>query len=67
MQPLNQVPERLDRERTAGMDATFGRAMDELTPAGWETIMPFRIGHPTRQPGRSPRRPAEEVIEGAAM
>jgi hypothetical protein len=67
MQPLNQVLERADRERTAGLDATFGRAMAALTPAGWETLMPFRVGYPTGQPGLAPRRPAEEVIRDTAM
>jgi hypothetical protein len=62
IQPLNQVLERADRERSCscGIAATDGLA--ELTPAGRTTVMAFRIGHPTRQPGLSPRRPVTDVL-----
>lgn len=64
MQPLNQVVERVDRERTARLDPTFGRAMAALGPVGWDTVMPFRIGYPTRRPHAAPRRPVAEVTRG---
>jgi hypothetical protein len=48
MQPLNQMPERADRERSIGMEPRFGSALKELAgdPA-WQVVMPFRLGYPT--------------------
>jgi hypothetical protein len=63
MQPLNQMPERADREASRGIEPKFGNALKELVgdPA-WQALMPFRLGHPQR-PGRpSPRRGADEVV-----
>ena len=62
MQPLCQVPERIDREVSAGLPPDFGTAMAALLPAGWSPIMTFRIGHPTADALRSPRRPAVDVV-----
>jgi len=62
LQPLCQVPERIDREASAGLAPEFGTAMAALLPAGWSPIMTFRIGHPTTGALRSPRRPAAEVV-----
>jgi nitroreductase len=62
MQPLCQVPERIDRERTAGLPADFSTAMAAMLPASWHPIMTFRIGYPTTDALRSPRRPAADVV-----
>ena len=62
VQPLCQVPERIDREVSAGLPPQFGFAMAALLPPGWSPIMTFRIGHPTADTLRSPRRPAAEVV-----
>lgn len=62
MQPLNQVFERADRESSAGLAPTFTDALAQLTPAGWEAVTGFRIGHPSGTPHHAPRRLAEEVI-----
>jgi nitroreductase len=62
MQPLCQVPERIDREAAAGLPPQFGLAMAALLPPGWSPIMTFRIGHPTADALRSPRRPATDVV-----
>jgi hypothetical protein len=63
MQPLNQIEERMDRERTAGLTPTFTTAMAAILPAGWHPVFSFRIGYPTTQGGRSPRIPAQAVVQ----
>jgi hypothetical protein len=62
MQPLCQVPERIDRERSAGLAPDFTDAMAVILPARSHVVMTFRIGYPTSEPLRSPRRPASEVV-----
>jgi hypothetical protein len=62
VQPLCQVPERIDREASAGLPADFTPAMAALLPSGTHAIMTFRIGHPTMSALRSPRRPAADVV-----
>jgi hypothetical protein len=62
MQPLNQVEERVDRERTAGLSPEFSHAMAGMLPAGWHAVFSFRIGYPTADAPPSPRRPVEHVV-----
>lgn len=63
MQPLNQIPERADRERTLGIQARFGAALQQLAgDANWQVVMPFRLGYPTIAALPSPRRSLEEVV-----
>jgi nitroreductase len=62
MQPLCQIPERIDRERSAGLPPEITTAMAALVPGGQHPIMTFRIGHPTTDAPRSPRRPAGDVV-----
>lgn len=63
MQPLNQMCERVDRERQLGIEAVFGRAVPELIGDDqWQTIMPFRLGYPTTEALLSPRRGLDKVI-----
>jgi len=62
MQPLCQVPERIDRERSAGLAPDFTTAAAAMFPAWWHPLMTFRIGYPTTDALRSPRRPAADVI-----
>ena len=61
-QPLCQIPERIDRERSAGLAPDFGPAFAALLPADRHAIMTFRIGYPTTKSLTSPRRPAREVV-----
>ncbi|MCI4658770.1 hypothetical protein [Cryobacterium zhongshanensis] len=61
-QPLCQVPERIDRERSTCLTPDFGQALAALLPAGRHAIMTFRIGYPTAEALPSPRRPAREVV-----
>lgn len=60
---FNQVEERTDRERTAGLTPTFTGARAGMLPAGWHPVFSFRIGYPTTQGGLSPRRLAAELVQ----
>ena len=63
MQPLNQITERIDRERLLGLNPRFTQAAADLMPEpGWQALMSFRIGYPTLNASPSPRRPAEAVL-----
>jgi len=62
MQPLCQIPERIDRETSAGLPPEFGDAAAAMLPSGSHAIMTFRIGYPTATPPPSPRRPAADVV-----
>jgi nitroreductase len=63
MQPLNQITERIDRERLLGLNPEFTQAGAELMPEpGWQPLMSFRAGYPTVNPTPSPRRRAEAVL-----
>ena len=61
-QPMNQLHERADREAQLGLEPRFGDALEGLLrdPA-WHGLFTFRLGHPTRQAGPSPRRAVEDV------
>jgi hypothetical protein len=61
MQPLCQVLERIDREQSAALAGDFSAAMASMLPAGRHAMMTFRVGYPTSNALRSPRRPAKEV------
>ena len=61
MQPLCQVLERIDREQCAALAGDFSAAMASMLPAGRHAMMTFRVGYPTSNALRSPRRPAKEV------
>lgn len=62
VQPLNQLLERVDRERATGHEGTFTAALHGLLPAATGAVMAFRVGYSKAQPTPSPRRPAEQVI-----
>ena len=63
MQPLNQMSERADRERQLGIEPRFGNALGELVAdAGFQALMPFRIGYPTVEAKPSPRRDLQSVL-----
>jgi hypothetical protein len=65
IQPMNQAVERADHERASGATPTFADALAAILPAGLTPLMPFRIGYPTHDGHRSPRRPAEDVTDHA--
>jgi hypothetical protein len=59
---MNQITERVDRERQLGHPSTFAERLRPLLPAGSEPLAAFRIGiadHPAR---RTPRRPVSAVV-----
>jgi nitroreductase len=62
MQPLCQIPERIDREASANLPPDFTTAMAALLPPGTHPVMTFRVGYPTVAAPLSPRRPAADVI-----
>lgn len=63
MQPLNQLTERADRERSLGVEPRFGKALDELIHSpDWQALMSFRIGYPKEDALLSPRRSLEQVV-----
>lgn len=62
LQPLNQIPERIDRATSLGESSSLEPAMAALIGrSGAGTLMPFRIGYAKGKGLKSPRRPAEEV------
>jgi nitroreductase len=66
-QPLNQLPEMIDRDRQLGRAPHFARAADRLLddPALRPTFA-FRIGHAAGAALASPRRPVSSVIGAPA-
>jgi len=62
-QPLNQLPEMIDRQRQTGRPPQFSMAVDAiLDDALWRPTFAFRLGHPVTAARPSPRRPVSEVI-----
>jgi hypothetical protein len=59
-QHMNQVTERIDRDRQLGRPASFEVPLVDLVGDG--ALVAFRIGTPTVPSVRSPRRPALEVL-----
>ncbi len=63
MQHMNQITERIDRERDQGAAATFlPRLQRLLAEPGRQPLAAFRVGHPVRAALRSPRRPVSAVV-----
>jgi nitroreductase len=63
MQPLNQITERIDREKFVGLNPRFAQAAaDLMLEPGWQPLMSFRVGYPTVTSSPSPRRGAEAVL-----
>jgi hypothetical protein len=63
MQPLNQLPECVDRERQLGRPAVFRQTLAGFNgDAGWQPTFAFRVGWPTRPGAASPRRSLASVV-----
>jgi hypothetical protein len=63
MQPLNQLPECVDRERQLGKPATYRKALAGFSAdAQWQPTFAFRVGWPTRPAAASPRRTLQAVL-----
>ncbi len=62
-QPLNQLPEMIDRERAGGAAVAFAAAAQALTGGQQGRVtFGFRLGHAAGPAGFSLRRPVSEVI-----
>ena len=62
LQHMNQITERIDRERDQQLPATFApRLQDLLGQPGRRPLVSFRVGYPVRAALRSPRRPLSAV------
>jgi hypothetical protein len=62
---MNQITERIDRERQLALTPKFQTAARQLIPDhGLQQLVAFRVGYPASQDGRrlSPRRPAAAVV-----
>jgi hypothetical protein len=62
MQPLNQLPECVDRELQLGKPASFDKTLAAFGDDAWRATFAFRVGWPTRPAAASPRRALQAVI-----
>lgn len=63
MAPVNQIPERIDREDSIGSNPYFGQKLQELiADQNWQPLMPFRVGYPTIEALASPRRSVKDML-----
>jgi hypothetical protein len=60
---MNQITERIDRDHALGRQDVFAARWGELLGRPATTgLVSFRIGHPERTPGLSPRRALNDVV-----
>jgi hypothetical protein len=59
---MNQITERIDRERQLGRPPTMATRLRSLLPAGAEPLAAFRVGIADHAARRSPRRPVSAVV-----
>jgi len=65
-QPMNQLPERVDREKQLGLPATTEKALATLAgDARWRPTFAFWLGFPVRPAPAGPRRDPQSVILAA--
>ncbi|HKY87815.1 MAG TPA: hypothetical protein VJL90_13725, partial [Pseudorhodoplanes sp.] len=63
-QPMNQIPERIGRERQRGTGSKITRAVErKFALDGALPAFCFRMGYPTREAPHSARRKVETVME----
>lgn len=58
---MNQITERIDRERSTGATPEFANRISEFLPPGVAPLAAFRVGYPVRSARPSPRRALGEV------
>jgi len=61
LQHMNQITERIDRERATGVPPTFLPRLAQLLPPGTQPLAAFRLGYAMREARPSPRRPVSQV------
>jgi hypothetical protein len=59
---MNQITERIDRERSAGAASAFEPRFAELLPSGERPLLTFRVGYAVREAAPSPRRALTQVM-----
>ena len=63
LQPLNQLNEMADREKSLNVTEYFGGELKKITgDPSWNGLFIFRIGYPLKETHVSPRRSISEVI-----
>ncbi len=64
MQPLNQIPEIIDRERQLRKPAAMAARIATLLPdQTWRPTFGLRLGYPTRDAAIAPRRALVDAVE----
>jgi hypothetical protein len=61
-QPINQIPERIDRERQLNQASDMHQALTSIIGDPGTATFGFRAGYASGPSGRSPRRAAGDVI-----
>lgn len=61
LQHMNQITERIDRERSTGAVSTFAPRFAALLPPNALPLLTFRVGYPVRAARPTPRRAVSEV------
>ena len=63
LQPLNQLNEMADREKSLNVTEHFGGELKKITgDPSWNGLFIFRMGYPLKETHLSPRRSINEVI-----
>lgn len=66
-QPINQLPERVDRERQTGQAPATAEALSRWTGRDWHATFAFRFGEASRAVPRAARRRLADVVQAAAI
>jgi len=62
-QPMTQITQRIDRDRSLGRQPAFApRVADLVGTSDRELLISFRVGYPERPGRRSPRRPVGSFL-----
>ena len=61
-QPMNQLPELVDRDRHLGMNRGWRKTLRAIAGPSGHATMAFRFGYPTRAAPHSARRPLDWVL-----
>jgi hypothetical protein len=62
MQPLSQLNEMVDREKSLHAPEHFSAELKKITGPSWDGLFIFRLGYPLKKTHESPRRSISEVI-----
>ena len=63
LQPVNQIPERIDRLHSLGEKSLLAEKIHSLVNnSDWQVLMPFRVGYSKQPVFPSPRRHVTDCI-----